>query len=102
MMQTNLIDLTLQQAIENVRRNIPRFGDQFPYVGAGMDYILTDNNHWMTSFWTGQLWLAYHVTGDDDFRHEAERRLASFEYRLVNGIDESHDLGFLYSLSARA
>ena len=62
-----------------------------------MAYVLTENTHWMTSFWTGQLWLAYAVTGDDAFRREAERRLASFEHRLVNRIDESHDLGFLYT-----
>lgn len=101
-MQGTLLDTTLEQAVANVRRNIPRFGDQFPHNGDGMAYVLTENTHWMTSFWTGQLWLAYHVTGDDTFRQEAERRLASFEYRLVNRIDESHDLGFLYTLSARA
>ena len=101
-MQNTLIETTLQQAIENVRRNIPRFGDQYPHNGDGMAYVLTDNTHWMTSFWPGQLWLAYHVTGDETFRREAERRLASFEHRLVNRIDESHDLGFLYTLSARA
>ena len=67
-----------------------------------MSYVLTENNHWMTSFWTGQLWLAYAVTGEAIFRQEAEKHLASFEYRLVNRIDESHDLGFLYTLSARA
>ena len=101
-MQNTLIETTLQQAIANVRRNIPRFGDQYPHNGDGLAYVLTDNDHWMTSFWIGQLWLAYHVTGDDEFRREAERRLASFDYRLVNRIGESHDLGFLYSLSARA
>ncbi|MBI1259857.1 MAG: glucuronyl hydrolase [Chloroflexi bacterium] len=102
MMQNTFIETTLQQAIENVRRNIPRFGDQYPHNGDGMAYMLTDNTHWMTSFWPGQLWLAYHVTGDDEFRREAERRLTSFNDRLVNRIDESHDLGFLYSLTARA
>ncbi|MBZ0286686.1 MAG: glycoside hydrolase family 88 protein [Anaerolineae bacterium] len=94
--------MTLKQAVEQVRRSIPHYGDQYPHNGDGLKYILTENNHWMTSFWPGQLWLAYAVTGDEAFRKEAERRLASFEYRLVNRIDESHDLGFLYSLSARA
>src|SRR5262245_59017998 len=96
-----LLQSTLQQAIEQVRRNIPRFGDQFPYYGDGTAYVLSENNQWMTSFWTGQLWLAYAVTGDLDFREEAERRLASFEYRLTNRIHEDHDLGFLFTLSAR-
>lgn len=97
-----LIETTLQQAVEQIRRNIPRFGDQFPHNGDGMAYVLTDNNHWMTSFWTGQLWLACAITGDETFRREAERRLPSFEHRLINRIHETHDLGFVYTLSARA
>lgn len=101
-MENTLIKTTLAEAVDHIRRDIPRYGDQYPHNGDGMTYVLTDNNHWMTSFWPGQLWLAYAVTGDEIFRQEAERKLASFEYRLVNRIDESHDLGFLYSLSARA
>ncbi len=96
------VDATLRQAVESVRRNIPRFGDAYPHNGDGMSYVLTGNTHWMTSFWTGQLWLAYAASGDADFRREAERRLPSFADRLVRRIDESHDLGFLYTLSARA
>jgi unsaturated chondroitin disaccharide hydrolase len=102
MMDRILISTTLDQAIENVRRNIPRFGDQYPHNGDGMRYVLTENDHWMTPFWPGQLWLAYHVSGDETFRREAERRLPSFEHRLVNRIGESHDLGFVNTLSARA
>ena len=102
MMENTQLNTTLQQAVENIRRNIPRFGDRYPHNGDGMNYVLTENTHWMTSFWTGQLWLAYAVTGDEQFRREAERRLASFEHRLVNRIGESHDLGFLYTLSARS
>lgn len=101
-MDTTLVQSTLQQAVEIIRTNIPRFGDRYPHNGDGATYILTENNHWMTSFWTGQLWLAYAITGDDTFRREAEQRLASFEQRLARRIGESHDLGFLYTLSARA
>ncbi len=101
-MEKPLLQTTLGQAVEAIRRNIPRFGDQYPHNGEGLRYRLTENNHWMTSFWTGQLWLAYHLTGDETFRREAERRLAGFRHRLEQRIDESHDLGFLYTLSARA
>lgn len=101
-MNTTLIETSFEQAIERIRLNIPRFGDKFPYYGDGKTYVLSDNTHWMTSFWTGQLWLAYAVSGDEVFRQAAERQLANFEHRLVNRIDESHDLGFLYTLSARA
>ncbi len=101
-MENTQLNTTLRQAVEQIRRDIPRFGDLYPHNGDGMTYVLTENNHWMTSFWLGQLWLAYAITGEDIFRAEAQRRLASFDHRLVNRIDESHDLGFLYTLSARA
>ncbi len=102
MIRNQLAADTLQTAVGRVRANITRFGDQYPHNGDGMAYVLGANNHWMTSFWTGQLWLAYLVTGDPAYRAAAERQLSSFEHRLVNRIDESHDLGFLYTLSARA
>lgn len=101
-MINNTLTDTLQQATSRIRANIDRFGDQFPYIGDGMHYILSDNTHWMTSFWTGQLWLAYALTSSIAFRQAAERHLSSFEHRFVNRIDDSHDLGFLFTLSARA
>ncbi|MBX3082347.1 MAG: glycoside hydrolase family 88 protein [Anaerolineae bacterium] len=101
-MQDISIEATLQQAIEQVRINIPRFGDQYPHNGDGKVYVLRDNDHWMTSFWVGELWLSYAISQDETFRREAERRLPSFEYRLTHRIHEDHDLGFLYTLSARA
>ena len=80
-------EIPLQQAVASVRRNIPRFGERYPHTGAGSRYVLTDNDHWMTSFWTGQLWLAYAVTGDEAFRRAAERHLPSFEQLLADLID---------------
>lgn len=101
-LEDELLRQALTQSIDRIRKNIAIFGDRFPYVGEGSVYILGDNDHWMTSFWTGQLWLAYAITEDGAFRREAEEHLSSFRHRLKEGVHINHDLGFLYTLSARA
>lgn len=61
------------------------------------------NIGWTTSFWTGQLWLAYEWTGKPEYRRVAEGHLANFEQRIQRKIDtDHHDLGFLYTLAAVA
>ena len=77
-------------------------GDQFPTIGEGTHYRLTENNHWLAGFWTGVLWLVYAATGDESVRAHAEALLPSFEQRLTKRIHLTHDLGFLFMLSARA
>lgn len=59
------------------------------------------NIGWTTSFWTGQLWLAYQWTGNEIYRQVAEGHLVNFRHRLDSQVDiDHHDLGFLYTLSA--
>lgn len=81
---------------------MPAFGDRFPTYGSGTCYQLSPNDNWLAGFWTGLLWLAYAGAGDDTLRTQAETLLASFEHRLDNGVHITHDLGFLFTLSARA
>jgi len=59
-----------------------------------------DNFGWTTAFWTGMLWLAYELTGKSKYRNAAEIHLKSFEERIKLNLDvNTHDLGFLYTLS---
>lgn len=61
------------------------------------------NIGWTTSFWTGQLWLAYEWTNDLKYRRVAEGHLKNFQDRIIRKIDtDHHDLGFLYTLAAVA
>ena len=92
----------LAGSLARVRRHHRAFGQQFPTVGEGSRYRLTENNHWLAGFWTGLLWLAYAATGDDDLRDHAEALLPSFDERLKTYTHITHDLGFLFTLSARA
>ncbi|MBN1562548.1 MAG: glycoside hydrolase family 88 protein, partial [Anaerolineae bacterium] len=78
------------------------FGDQFPTVGQRKTYVTGPNDNWLAGFWTGLLWLTYATTRDETTRNYAAARLASFEKRLDDRVRITHDLGFLYTLSARA
>lgn len=80
---------------------LPRFTTTFPAASASKGrYPAVENVDWTEGFWTGMLWLAWEVTGDDKYRVVAERLIDSFEERLDKKIKvDTHDLGFLYQLS---
>lgn len=88
--------------IDRTARSAPIFGDRFPTVGEGQRYQLAENDHWLAGFWTGLLWLAYAASGQEALRAQAESLLASFRTRLDRQVHITHDLGFLFTLSARA
>ena len=92
----------LKMSLDRIRDRHRAFGDQFPVVGEGTRYQLSENNHWLAGFWTGLLWLAYAATGDEDLRVHAESLLPTFCERLEQRVHITHDLGFLFTLSARA
>ncbi|WP_415383331.1 glycoside hydrolase family 88 protein [Halosimplex sp. TS25] len=98
-LQTRLSDAT-----DRIDENVDQFYDRFP--GPSSDdlvYQPTDNTDgWTASFWTGQCWLAHEVTGRERFRDAAETQLRTFGRRLEEGNVKTHDLGFLYTLSAVA
>ncbi|MFC7192805.1 glycoside hydrolase family 88 protein [Halocatena marina] len=95
--------------LERIDNNIDKYRTSFPSSATGpeMDYDEWDVTDWTPSFWTGMLWLAYEHTGDEKYREVAEGHLDAYEDRLENTehIMEgtlTHDIGFLYSLSAVA
>ena len=81
---------------------LPRFPDCFP--GANTVKLVypaeTENVECTTSFFSGILWLLYEHTGEAKYLDTLKRHLKSF-YRRVEepGYIDTHDLGFLYSLS---
>lgn len=94
----------LADAVDQIDENLDEFHDRFPEPSSNdLVYDATDNvDGWTTAFWTGLCWLAYDVTGERRFRVAAEAQLETFERRLETGLVASHDLGFLYTLSAIA
>lgn len=93
-----------QHTLELIRRHLTEFGEAFPAETCVKGYYpLTENIEWTTSFWTGQLWLAWEMSGDETFRELAEKHVRSFGLRIAGRSDtNTHDLGFLYTLSCVA
>ena len=90
--------------LELISRHLVAFGDRFPAETCqNGGYPLTENVEWTTSFWTGQLWLAWEMSGETTFREMAEKHVRSFGLRIAGRNDtNTHDLGFLYTLSCVA
>lgn len=96
------IPAVLHTLKQRLATNCTRFGNQFPNYGDGHRYVLKDNGNWLAAFWPGLLWLCATQKDDSLFKKTAEALLPSFRRRLNKRTHITHDLGFLYSLSARA
>ncbi|GAA4935144.1 glycoside hydrolase family 88 protein [Actinoplanes utahensis] len=89
-------------ALRTIDANIAAFGDRYPAdTTTGDRYSPRPaNTGWTTSFWPGMLWLAHDLTGEPHYREAARSHVMSFVDRVDRGIDlDTHDLGFLYTLS---
>ena len=93
-----------EHVLELISRHLTEFGEKFPAETCVNGYYpLTDNVEWTTSFWTGQLWLAWEMSGEAKYRELAEKHVRSFGLRIAGRHDtNTHDLGFLYTLSCVA
>lgn len=94
-----------EAALERVEENRRRFGPGlYPApASVGSSYPLLPNTEWTSSFWTGQLWLAWELSGRRDFLAAARSQIADYRRRLdERAAVETHDLGFLYTLSCVA
>jgi unsaturated chondroitin disaccharide hydrolase len=75
-------------------------GDRYPPRPPAAGQPRGANTGWTTSFWPGMLWLAHDLSGDERYRRAALSHVDSFTDRMRDGIDlDTHDLGFLYTLS---
>lgn len=96
-------------ALRIIDANIETFDERFPAdtstdgvypLRPATDGLVAGSNYgWTTSFWSGMLWLAYELTGEERYRRLGEAHVRSFVRRLDEEVDlETHDLGFLYTL----
>lgn len=90
--------------LAKIDQNLEQFTYKFPAPASINNvYPAIANTDWTSSFWTGMLWLAYEVTGDQKYRRVAEIQLKDYKRRIDEKKDiDTHDLGFLYSLSSVA
>jgi len=96
------IQTAIDRILQKIDQNLTRFACQFPAPATeNLHYAVQEGNvEWTEGFWTGMLWLAYDVTKDEKYRQIAEVQLQSFKERAEKRIKtNTHDLGFLYTLS---
>lgn len=105
------VERALDIATGRLKRALKKYesGDVYPGPYQNGAYVPISNgdirgNYWIEGFWTGQLWLAYEVTGDKIFCELADKNIDDFYKRVVenNNIDWHHDTGFLYTPSCVA
>ena len=94
----------LENVVDKIAWLIPRFGLRNPRIGiAGTNrYHFCTEDEWVASFWPGQLWLAYSLTGQEQFKNSARMRRAYVQNVLERPDWHDHDLGFLFSLTCVA
>jgi unsaturated chondroitin disaccharide hydrolase len=74
-----------------------------PAASVHQIYKPEENIDWTASFWVGMLHLAKELTTSDEFDGTIDKQMQSFRKRLDNEMElETHDLGFLFTLSAMA
>lgn len=98
------IQTAVSQAVSVLRSNLSSFTNHFQ-ASTSTDgfYEQSDNVEWTTGFCTGEYWLAYELTGEEDFRKAALVQVDSFYNRMKQEIDiNHHDMGFLYTPSCVA
>lgn len=98
------LDKAIQTALNRVDNLINKTNDGFiESVTKDNKYYAMENNDWTTSFLTGMIFIAYELTGDEKYLAVINKHLDSFENRVDKEIAlETHDIGFLYSLSSVA
>lgn len=94
----------LECALRQTESCLDGFSSQFKFIySVNGFYAPAPNEQWTNGFWTGELWLAYENSSDNRFREAALKQVDSFLNRIeTENQTDTHDLGFLYSLSCVA
>ena len=96
-----LVDQAIKDCLAKIDHNLELLGEEYPTPATfSNEYKIMDNTEWTNGFWTGMLWLAYELTGEEKYKEVAEKNVRSFIHRIDNLIEVNHhDLGFLYTPS---
>ena len=92
----------LEGAIARLAGYAPSVEDRIHHWVDGEHVEWTDGWGWTDGFWPGLLWLAHETTEDPMWADLAGRSLHRFKERLAAHETHTHDMGFLYTLSAVA
>ena len=99
------LEYALAEALKKINYGLECFGDQFPkeYSQNNVYGVMGNTGGWGTGFWTGILWHAYELTGDEKYKEAALRQIPSYTKRIVEKIGVNHhDMGFVFTPSCVA
>lgn len=98
------LEEALDFSYEKIRNNLSAFAELVPPAASkNQVYVPEANKDWTASFWVGMLFLAKEGANTEIYDEVISKQLASFTKRLDEKVElETHDIGFLYILSAIA
>lgn len=98
------LEEAMQYVKEKADENLPQFSTVFPTSSSeNLIYGEMGNEDWTEGFWTGILWLLYEDTKEEKYLSALDSLLRTFQERVEQNIGlDTHDIGFLYSLSTLA
>ncbi|MBK1879371.1 glycoside hydrolase family 88 protein [Pelagicoccus mobilis] len=94
------LETALESSLNIIRNNVDHYFDRFQHVSEDGVYPKEENKLWTMGFYPGQLYLAHIVTKDDYFISKRQEILNSFKERCESGHMDTHDIGFLYEMTA--
>ena len=99
------LEYALAEALKKIDKGIADHNGEFPTEASHGNVYNTMGNTggWGTGFWTGILWHAYELTGDDKYKEAALGHIPSYTKRIVEKIGVNHhDMGFVFTPSCVA
>ncbi len=99
------LEYALAEACKKIDFALPEMTDNFPdHASVNNVYPPTKNDWgWHCGFWTGILWHAYEMTGEERYKAAATAQIPSYHHRIVNKLGVNHhDMGFVYTPSCVA
>jgi unsaturated chondroitin disaccharide hydrolase len=91
-----------EAASTKVKSTSLRVGSGFPHGSHDGQYQLTAPHYWTAGFWPGLLWLIHQEEQNDGLRQLAEHCEERLDPVLHNIDLQSHDIGFMWTLTSIA
>ncbi len=95
----------LKEALKKIDGNLETFRTTFPSHNSenNVYFQLQNDDGWCQGFWSGILWLAYELTGEEKYKETALAQIPTYVKRIKEKLGVNHhDMGFLYTPSCVA
>lgn len=104
-MTREILECAVKDALIKIDKLMEDMGDDFPSTHSESNVYPAMKNEagWQQGFYSGMLWLAYELSGEERYRTKADALIESFYVRIKEKLGVNHhDMGFLYMPSCVA